>query len=49
MAAITIDQLCPGRMVLGLGASGPQVVKGWYGQAYRRPLARGHMLALFIA
>lgn len=40
MAAITIDQLCPGRMVLGLGASGPQVVEGWYGQPYRRPLAR---------
>lgn len=40
MAAITIDQLCEGRMVLGLGASGPQVVEGWYGQPYRRPLAR---------
>ncbi|MEM7532425.1 MAG: LLM class F420-dependent oxidoreductase [Chloroflexota bacterium] len=40
MAAITIDQLCPGRMILGLGASGPQVVEGWYGQPYRRPLAR---------
>ena len=40
MAAITIDQMCPGRMVLGLGASGPQVVEGWYGMPYRRPLAR---------
>ncbi|MGB0384965.1 MAG: LLM class F420-dependent oxidoreductase [Ardenticatenaceae bacterium] len=40
MGAITIDQLCPGRMVLGLGVSGPQVVEGWYGQPYRRPLAR---------
>ncbi|MGB1252819.1 MAG: LLM class F420-dependent oxidoreductase [Candidatus Promineifilaceae bacterium] len=40
MGAITIDQLCEGRMILGLGASGPQVVEGWYGQPYRRPLAR---------
>ena len=40
MGAITIDQLCEGRMILGLGASGPQVVEGWYGQPYRRPLQR---------
>jgi len=40
MAAMTLDQLCPGRMILGIGASGPQVVEGWYGQPYRRPLAR---------
>ncbi len=40
MAAMTIDQLCNGRMIFGLGASGPQVVEGWYGQSYRRPLAR---------
>ena len=40
MAAITLDHLCGGRFVLGLGASGPQVVEGWYGQPYPRPLAR---------
>lgn len=40
MQAITLDHLSGGRFVLGLGASGPQVVEGWYGQAYRRPLAR---------
>jgi F420-dependent oxidoreductase-like protein len=40
MAAITMDHLSGGRFILGLGASGPQVVEGWYGQAYPRPLAR---------
>lgn len=40
MAALTLDHLSGGRFVLGLGASGPQVVEGWYGQPYRRPLAR---------
>jgi F420-dependent oxidoreductase-like protein len=40
MAAITLDHLSGGRFVLGLGASGPQVVEGWYGQPYPRPLAR---------
>jgi len=40
MAAMTMDHLSEGRMVLGLGASGPQVVEGWYGQPYPRPLAR---------
>jgi F420-dependent oxidoreductase-like protein len=40
MAAMTIDHLSEGRFVLGLGASGPQVVEGWYGQPYPRPLAR---------
>ncbi|MEX2627597.1 MAG: LLM class F420-dependent oxidoreductase [Ilumatobacteraceae bacterium] len=40
MAAITMDHLSGGRFVLGLGASGPQVVEGWYGQPYPRPLAR---------
>jgi F420-dependent oxidoreductase-like protein len=40
MHAITLDHLSGGRFVLGLGASGPQVVEGWYGQPYRRPLAR---------
>ena len=40
MAAMTLDHLSKGRVILGLGASGPQVVEGWYGQPYPRPLAR---------
>jgi F420-dependent oxidoreductase-like protein len=40
MAALTLDHLSGGRFVLGLGASGPQVAEGWYGDDYRRPLAR---------
>jgi len=40
MAAITLDHLSGGRLILGLGVSGPQVVEGWYGQPYPRPLAR---------
>src|SRR5688500_15392459 len=40
MAAITLDHLSGGRFILGLGVSGPQVVEGWYGQEYAKPLAR---------
>jgi F420-dependent oxidoreductase-like protein len=40
MAALTLDHLSGGRVVLGLGVSGPQVVEGWYGDEYARPLAR---------
>src|SRR5689334_20016482 len=40
MAAMTMDHLTGGRFVLGIGASGPQVVEGWYGQPYPKPLAR---------
>nr|WP_042185218.1 LLM class F420-dependent oxidoreductase [Kibdelosporangium sp. MJ126-NF4]CEL16621.1 Coenzyme F420-dependent oxidoreductase [Kibdelosporangium sp. MJ126-NF4]CTQ89028.1 Coenzyme F420-dependent oxidoreductase [Kibdelosporangium sp. MJ126-NF4] len=40
MAALTLDYLSGGRFALGIGASGPQVVEGWYGQAYPKPLAR---------
>jgi F420-dependent oxidoreductase-like protein len=40
MAALTLDHLSEGRFVLGLGASGPQVAEGWYGDDYRKPLAR---------
>jgi F420-dependent oxidoreductase-like protein len=40
MAAMTLDHLCGGRLLLGIGASGPQVVEGWYGQPYARPLER---------
>src|SRR5213083_2911916 len=40
MAAMTLDHLSNGRFALGLGASGPQVVEGWYGQPFAKPLAR---------
>ncbi len=40
MAAITLDHLSGGRFVLGLGVSGPQVVEGWYGASFEKPLAR---------
>jgi F420-dependent oxidoreductase-like protein len=40
MAAMTLDHLSGGRVILGLGVSGPQVVEGWYGRPYSRPLAR---------
>ena len=40
MAALTLDHLSGGRVILGLGASGPQVVEGWYGAPYPKPLAR---------
>jgi len=40
MAAMTMDHLSGGRFILGLGASGPQVVEGWYGRPYAKPLAR---------
>jgi F420-dependent oxidoreductase-like protein len=40
MTAMTLDQLSGGRFILGLGASGPQVVEGWHGVPYGQPLAR---------
>src|SRR5438309_40075 len=40
MAAMTLDHLSGGRFILGIGASGPQVVEGWYGRPYPRPLER---------
>lgn len=40
MAALTLDHLSGGRHVLGLGVSGPQVVEGWYGAKFGKPLAR---------
>jgi F420-dependent oxidoreductase-like protein len=40
MASLTLDHLSGGRFICGLGASGPQVVEGWYGQSYSRPLER---------
>jgi F420-dependent oxidoreductase-like protein len=40
MAAMTLDHLSGGRVILGLGVSGPQVVEGWYGRPSNKPLAR---------
>lgn len=40
MHAVTLDHISGGRVILGLGVSGPQVVEGWYGQPSQRPLAR---------
>src|SRR5271165_6422393 len=40
MAAMTMDHLSGGRLILGLGVSGPQVVEGWYGMPFAKPLAR---------
>ncbi len=40
MTAMTLDQLSGGRMLLGVGLSGPQVVEGWHGQPYGKPLGK---------
>ncbi len=40
MHALTLDHLCGGRVILGMGVSGPQVVEGWYGVPFAKPLAR---------
>ena len=40
MTAITLDQLSGGRFLLGLGLSGPQVVEGWHGTPYGKPLGK---------
>ncbi len=40
MTATTLDLFSQGRLILGIGVSGPQVVEGWYGQPYGKPLAR---------
>ncbi|HEY4853042.1 MAG TPA: LLM class F420-dependent oxidoreductase [Streptosporangiaceae bacterium] len=40
MAAMTMDHLTGGRVIVGIGTSNPQVVEGWYGQPYPRPLER---------
>lgn len=38
--AASLDQVSGGRLILGLGASGPQVIEGWHGVAYDRPIQR---------
>ena len=40
MTAITLDHLSDGRFLVGLGASGPQVVEGWHGVPYGKPVTR---------
>ncbi len=40
MTAMTLNQLSNGRFLLGLGLSGPQVVEGWHGMSYAKPLTR---------
>ena len=40
MHTLTLDHLSGGRVSLGLGVSGPQVVEGWYGQPFAKPLSR---------
>src|SRR6476659_8528868 len=40
MTAATLDLMSGGRVLLGLGTSGPQVAEGWHGQAFGRPLGR---------
>ena len=40
MTAMTLDAMSGGRFILGLGPSGPQVVEGWHGVAYGKPLTR---------
>ena len=40
MTALSLDHLSNGRFIVGLGPSGPQVVEGWYGASYDKPLTR---------
>lgn len=40
MTAMTLDSLSGGRFILGLGPSGPQVIEGWHGVPYGKPLTR---------
>ena len=40
MTAMTLDAMSGGRFILGVGPSGPQVIEGWYGVPYGRPLTR---------
>src|SRR5215212_11859073 len=40
MTAATLDNISDGRMIVGLGTSGPQVAEGWHGQRFAKPLER---------
>src|SRR5689334_15812742 len=40
MTAMTLNALSGGRFILGIGPSGPQVVEGWHGVPYGKPLQR---------
>src|SRR5260370_5165240 len=40
MTAATLDQISDGRMLLGIGSSGPQVAEGWHGQPFAKQLQR---------
>ena len=40
MTAMTLNDLSGGRFILGIGPSGPQVIEGWHGQVFGRPIAR---------
>ena len=40
MTAATLDMLSGGRFLMGLGTSGPQVVEGWHGQPWGKPLGK---------
>ncbi|MBM3221462.1 MAG: LLM class F420-dependent oxidoreductase [Candidatus Rokubacteria bacterium] len=40
MTALSLDAMSKGRFILGLGVSGPQVIEGWHGVPFSRPLAR---------
>lgn len=40
MSAMSLSQMSGGRFILGLGASGPQVVEGWHGMPYNKPITR---------
>lgn len=40
MTAMTLDQISGGRFILGMGLSGPQVVEGWHGQPYGKPVVK---------
>ena len=48
MTAMTLDNLSGGRFILGLGPSGPQVVEGWHGVPYGKPLTRSREMIAII-
>ncbi len=48
MAALTLDHLSGGRLRLGLGVSGPQVVEGWHGVPFASPLARTREYVMLV-